>query len=79
MNRKPSTERTPPSFDTVHPADHDSTEADNPEVHGVSPVDPTSMPREDDHPGGVKNSPEFHDRPSQPIATPTQKARRERI
>ena len=31
----------------------------------ISPDDPSSMPREDDHPGGLEDSVEFQDRPGQ--------------
>ena len=31
----------------------------------IAPTDPSSMPRDDDHPGGLDDSPEFHDRPGQ--------------
>jgi len=35
----------------------------HPDGEAISPQDPTSMPRADDHPGGIKDSEEFHDRP----------------
>lgn len=31
----------------------------------ISPIEPETMPRADDHPEGVEDSPEFHDRPGQ--------------
>ena len=31
----------------------------------IAPTDPSSMPRADDHPGGVEDSIDFHDRPGQ--------------
>ncbi len=37
---------------------------------GVNPQNPASMPRADDHPSGIEDSQEFHDRPGGSKKTP---------
>jgi hypothetical protein len=55
-----------PNVESPRPTDGDSSSAAvNRETHGISPQDPDSMPRDDDNPEGVPNSPEFTDRPGQ--------------
>jgi hypothetical protein len=61
MTSRTTDETSKLDFDTIHPADPDSAERQNPEAQGVSPVDTTSMPRRDDFPEGVPGSPDFAD------------------
>jgi hypothetical protein len=53
------------NVETLHSTDANSSAAVNPETHGITAQDPDSMPRDDDNPEGVPNSPEFTDRPGQ--------------
>lgn len=43
----------------------DTTRAANDREDAISPLDPSSMPRADEHPGGLEDSQEFTDRPGQ--------------
>lgn len=51
--------------DIVSRTGEEMPEVAHDEGRPISPTDPSSMPRDDDHPGGLENSPEFHDRPGQ--------------
>ena len=45
------------------PASHETTRPVNPVPEGISPQDPSSMPRGEEDAETKRNSPEFHDRP----------------
>ena len=47
------------------PRREESPNVANEQRRPIAPTDPSSMPRADDHPGGVEGSSDFHDRPGQ--------------
>lgn len=51
--------------DIVSRTGEEMPEVAHDEGRPITPTDPSSMPREDDHPGGLEDSPEFTDRPGQ--------------
>ena len=51
--------------DIVSRTGEEMPEVAHDEGRPITPTDPSSMPREDDHPGGLDDSPEFNDRPGQ--------------
>ena len=53
------------SADIVGPTGAEMPEVTHDQGRPIAPTDPPSMPRADDHPGGVEDSLEFNDRPGQ--------------
>jgi hypothetical protein len=51
--------------DIVSRTGEEMPEAAHDDGRAIAPTDPSSMPRADDHPGGVEGSLDFHDRPGQ--------------
>ena len=45
------------------PASHNGTAPDKPVIEGITPQNPSTMPRAEDDEETQRNSPEFHDRP----------------
>jgi hypothetical protein len=45
------------------PASHNGTGPDKPVIEGITPQNPSTMPRAEDDEETRRHSPEFHDRP----------------